>query len=88
MSGKPPGMITIYRKISLAMVGEYKQYLQRISPGFLYNGLVIVYRGYKQIIKPFRIFIFLLKHKKVEAKHKKALEYVRSKEKIKAAFFY
>ncbi len=87
MSGKPPGMITIYRKISLAMVGEYKQYLQRISPGFLYNGLVIVYRGYKQIIKPFRIFIFLLKHKKVEAKHKKALEYVRSKEKIKAAFF-
>ena len=71
----------------MAMIGEIKNYLESTVPASLYNGTKIVYGGIKQAVQPVRTLYYLLKYRSVRARHRKARELVRGKEKIKAAFF-
>lgn len=68
------------------MIGKIATTLKRVSPVFLYNGLRVLYRWLKPILKLLHAIYFKIKLKKVQANHKKALEKVRKKEKIKVAF--
>lgn len=69
------------------MIGKIAKTLKRISPVFLYNGFRVVYRRLKPMIKLLHAIYLKIKLKKVQANHKKALEKVRKKEKIKVVFF-
>jgi hypothetical protein len=71
----------------MAMIGEIKNHLESTVPASLYNGTKIVYGGIKQAVQPVRTLYYLLKYRSVRARHRKARELVRGKEKIKAAFF-
>ena len=68
------------------MIGKIVNILKSILPEFLYNGLKVIYKGLKPILKSLHTFYFIIKLIKVQANHKKALEIVRKKGKIKVIF--
>jgi hypothetical protein len=69
------------------MIGKIAKVLKRFFFVYLNSVLINVYISIKIIFKSFYPTYFKLKLKKVQANHKKALEKVRKKEKIKVAFF-
>ncbi len=69
------------------MIGKIAKKLKIVLPGFIYDGLKVVYKRLKPMLKTVDKLYFKIKLKKVQANHKKALEKVRKKEKIKVAFF-
>ncbi|MBI9052566.1 MAG: CDP-glycerol glycerophosphotransferase family protein [Bacteroidales bacterium] len=69
------------------MIEKITKNLKNILTGFLYNGIKVIYKWLKLLSKPLYNIYFNIKLKKVQANHKKALEIVCKKEKIKVAFF-